>query len=139
MKYIYVIKPRKNQTKIKIWFFFKLFINNVCHASQVRTVSFTHCYKLPTYWTLSHGESTVRTTTKMSFSVQILHILRYISCMLSSINNRVSVRERSEKDLTLLYRLIFYQFIHFTCLNLMICKVSNALLIRVLLVTLFLF
>lgn len=133
MKYIYIIKPREKSNEDKDLIFFLLFINNVCHASKVRTVPFTNCRHIG-HFRMARAQYT---TTKMSFSVQILHILRSISCIFSSINNRVSVRGRSEKDFTSL-RLIIYQFNHFTCLNLMICKVSKAPLIRVLLVILLL-
>lgn len=43
MKYIYIIKPREKSNEDKDLIFFLLFINNVCHASKVRTVPFTNC------------------------------------------------------------------------------------------------
>lgn len=52
MKYIYVIKPRKNQTKIKIWFLYLSFYKQRLSCEPSLHSAF---YELPTYWTLSRG------------------------------------------------------------------------------------
>lgn len=70
MKYIYIIKPREKSNEDKDLIFFFTFYKQRLSCKQS---SYSAFYELPTYWTLSHGESTVYNNKDVLLCTDLTH------------------------------------------------------------------